>query len=218
MEAMRTSNPRAATVDAEVVLRDMIMRGELAPGQQLRQEELSAQIGVSRTPLREVLRTLESEGLVRHSRNQGYFVAKLTRSELEQIYLMRRLLETELLRSLRRPAASDLDELRAFNSRLRVAAEKNIMATMLSSNREFHFALFAMSPLDLVLRQVKNLWQLSEAYRTTYLWMTGTRERVLAEHEEMIRALSEYDLDDLVRLSDSHRAASEAAVVHLVAK
>jgi DNA-binding GntR family transcriptional regulator len=200
------------------ILRDLVMHGDLSPGQQLRQEELSEQLGVSRSPLREALRALETEGLVRHSRNQGYFVVKLNRSEFTQVYLMRRLLETELLSSVEMPTESELARLRALNKAVGDAAEDGSVGAMLAANRAFHFGIFKLSHQDQIVRQVQNLWHLSEAYRATYLWLPDTRERVLHEHEQMLDALTTGDVPRLIEICDKHRSTCEDTVVRLISR
>jgi DNA-binding GntR family transcriptional regulator len=194
------------------------MHGELSPGQQLRQEELSELIGVSRSPIREALRALESEGLVRHTQNQGYFVVRLNRSEFTQVYLMRRLLETELLGSVVAPSRSELARLRSSNDAVGKAAEDGSLGAMLAANREFHFGLFKLSPYDLIVRQVQNLWHLSEAYRATYLSLPGTRDRVIDEHNQMLDAIAKGDTKRLIVVSDKHRSTSEETVSRLIGR
>ncbi|MBL7499149.1 GntR family transcriptional regulator [Frankia sp. CNm7] len=206
-----------ATAKATSALRDMVMRRRLMPGQQLRQEQLADRLNLSRSPLREALRILETEGLVRYVVNQGYFVAEFDESELRQIYLMRRLLETELLRTARRPTEEDLAALRAHNQVVEAGGTAGSITQMLVANRRFHFALLGLSPLRLVRREVERLWHLSEAYRAGYLWLPETRARIVAEHAMMIDALAAFDIDRLVHTAEQHRSASEQTVVGLFA-
>jgi DNA-binding GntR family transcriptional regulator len=195
----------------------MILNRQLSPGQQLRQEEIADRLGLSRSPLREALRTLESEGLVRHSANQGYFVASLKRDELQQIYLMRRLLETEVLRrSAANASVEAVEELRAINRTISKAVEEESLGDILTANREFHFCLFRYSGLDLVVQQIERLWHLSEAYRATYLWVPETRRRILDEHESMIDFIARSDVDRLLETADAHRQGAEEAVSGLL--
>jgi DNA-binding GntR family transcriptional regulator len=202
-----------ATARAVRTLRDMVINRRLGPGEQLRQDSLAEGLGLSRSPLREALRTLETEGLLVHLPNQGYFVARLRSGDLQQVYLMRRLLEAELLRSLRTPSAAELESLRAENGRIRESVGEGNLNQVLRGNRRFHFAIFALSPLELVTRQVERLWHQSEPYRATYLWLPATQERILADHEAMIAALAAGDRERLVEVADRHRAAAEESVV-----
>jgi DNA-binding GntR family transcriptional regulator len=211
-----TYTERDATARAVRALREMVMSRRIGPGQQLRQDELAEEMGLSRSPLREALRMLETEGLLVHMPNQGYFVARLRSAELKQIYLMRRLLETELLRTLRRPSTGDLSALRAENERMRKSVASGRLTEVLQDNRSLHFGIFILSPLELVTRQVERLWNLSESYRAAYLWLPAARERIIAEHSLMIDALEAGDVEELVALADSHRSAAEASVIGLL--
>jgi DNA-binding GntR family transcriptional regulator len=203
-----------ATQRATEGVRAMIRRHQLAPGQQVRQEELAERLGLSRSPLREALRLLESEGLVRHAPNQGYFVARLRADELRQVYRMRQLLETELLRSLPRPRRDELARLRALNDEVRAA---DGVAAVLDANQRFHFALFAPAQLDLVAAQTERLWNLAEPYQAAYVALPAARAQIVREHDGILRALAAYDVERLVDLADAHRAASEDAVLALLA-
>jgi len=206
----------SATERTIEAVRDLVVREELAGGAQIRQEEVAARLGVSRSPLREALRALESEGLVHHAANRGYFVTRLNAAELRQVYLMRKLLETEVLRSAHAPDDADVAKLERLNGEVRAAAGRRTPADMLRANREFHDALFDLSPLDLVVTQVRRLWNLSHPYQATYLWLPGTRDRVVEEHEAMIEALRSSDRRLLVKLADTHRAEAEASVLGLL--
>jgi len=205
-----------ATGRAVRTLRDMVMSRRIGPGQQLRQDGLADQMGLSRSPLREALRTLETEGLLVHVPNQGYFVARLRSADLRQIYLMRRLLETELFRTLRPPSAPELSNVRAENKRIRQSAKDGNLAQVLGGNRKFHFGIFALSPLDLVMRQVERLWHQSESYRAAYLWLPAAQEQIVAEHDAMIAALESHDIKRLIAVADRHRSTAEAAVIGLL--
>jgi DNA-binding GntR family transcriptional regulator len=212
----RASSPASATVRAVDELREMMIRRKLMPGEQVRQEELAEMLGISRSPLREALRTLENEGFVRHAMNQGYFVTRLSAGELNQIYLMRRLLEEQVLRSAERPSEEQLAALSDANAAVAQAAADGAVIDVLVANRQFHFEMFALSPLDLVIREVERLWNLSESYRAAYLWLPETKRRIVDEHGEMVDALRAYDLDRLVSIVYRHTEASREAVIQLL--
>jgi DNA-binding GntR family transcriptional regulator len=205
-----------ATARAVRILRDMVMSRRIGPGQQLRQDGLAEKMGLSRSPLREALRTLETEGLLVHVPNQGYFVARLRSSDLRQIYLMRRLLETELLKSVRAPSTEELSKVRDENERIHQSVRDGNLAQVLRANRKFHFCIFALSPLDLVMRQVERLWHQSESYRAVYLWVPAAQEQIIAEHLAMIAALESHDVKGLIAVADRHRSTAEAAVIGIL--
>lgn len=213
MPSAITEVEQDATARAVRTLRDMVMGRRIGPGQQLRQDGLAEELGLSRSPLREALRTLETEGLLVHVPNQGYFVSRLRSSDLIQIYLMRRLLETELFRTLRAPSTEELSKVRDENEHIRQAVKDVNLGQVLLANRKFHFDIFAMSPLELVMRQVERLWHQSESYRAAYLWLPAAQEQIITEHEAMIAALESNDIKELIAVADRHRSTAEAAVV-----
>lgn len=216
---MPSSNARAADTGpsanqavARVVegVKRMIVSGELLPGQQLRQEQLAAVLGLSRLPVREGLRQLVAEGLVRHEHNVGFAVARLSRAEFDQVYVMRRLLETEVIRSLHRASDEQLAQITELAERVEQAAADLDLARMRTANREFHFAVFGCGELNLVVEEIARVWTRALPYHSVYLHDEAGRARILAEHRAMVAALGEGDLDRLVDLMDAHRAGSEA--------
>jgi DNA-binding GntR family transcriptional regulator len=201
-----------ATLMATEQIRSLIFSQELSPGEQIRQDSLSLRLGLSRSPLREALRVLTAEGLVRHMPNQGYFVTRLRRDELAQIYLMRRVLERELLLRLPEVNAETIAELHRENQLMAEFADEGSIARLLAINRRFHSIILNVPGLALLAGEVEKLWGLSEAYRAVYLWSPGHRSQVVAEHDLMIAAIERRDIDELIRVADIHRSASESAI------
>jgi DNA-binding GntR family transcriptional regulator len=204
------------TLQAANQVRDLIIRRILLPGEKIRQVDLANRVGVSRSPLREALRTLESEGIVSYEMNRGYVVSRLDSHDLEQIYNMRALLEREILRSIRKPDATRIRVISKHNDDMVKAIGAGNVSAMLDANRNFHFSIFELSPLDLFQREVRRLWQLSEGYRATYLGLPEPRARIVAEHKAIIQALRDFDPERLHVLSQDHRRASEDIVVGLL--
>ena len=84
------------TVDS---LRESILRGRYPEGQPLRQDAIAEQLGVSRIPVREALRQLESEGLVTFSPHKGAVVSTLSVGEIEELFELRAIIEADLVRA-----------------------------------------------------------------------------------------------------------------------
>jgi DNA-binding GntR family transcriptional regulator len=197
-------------------LRDMILAGRIAPGVHLRQEDLAAQLGVSRAPIREALNALSMEGLLVHNPNQGYFLASLGAADLHQIYLMRRLLETHLLETLHWPDDAELAELTAINERINTTSGQVARRELIMANREFHFRIFELAQAPLVLHEVRRLWDLSDAYRSLYLFAGESRARVYGEHQLLIHALREQKTARCIEIMDAHRSAAERNVADML--
>ncbi|TWG98589.1 DNA-binding GntR family transcriptional regulator [Nocardioides sp. J9] len=197
-------------------IRALIARQELLPGQKIVQIDLANRLGVSRSPLREALRELESDGLVSYEANRGYAVARISAAELAQVYKLRAFLETEIFRSLPKPSKAQMAALVDINKRIEKASRDGDVGEMLGLIRDFHFAIFDLSDLTVFRRQVRRLWQLSEVYRAIYLRLPDSRENIIRDHERMLRALREYDLDNLVGISEEHRSGAAQVILGLV--
>ena len=208
-QSSSTTPDRVATrVVAE--LERLIVTGELLPGQQIRQEAMAERLQVSRLPIREGLRQLAAEGLLTHVHNVGYTVARLNQAEFEQIYLMRAVLEREVLRSLPHFGDDTLAEVRALAETIERAAESDEYLEMRLQNHAFHFAIFEQSPLHLIVGELRRLWTLAMPYHAVYLYDARGRTRVIDEHQHMIAALAAGDNEKLIDLMDSHRRGGEA--------
>jgi DNA-binding GntR family transcriptional regulator len=203
------------TLQAAEGIRGMIVGRKLAPGRQLRQEELARELGMSKSPVREALKVLQGEGLLRYSPNQGYFVPVLDAGEMKQIYTMRESMEAIVNRAIPPVSKSYLSDLRKLNNSMKKAVPALDFGRL---NRDFHFAIFAASKLDLIIRELDRLWSMSDAYRAIYLNMTynASTERITSEHDLMIDAISRRDLEALAQLSDAHRHVGENFVLSLL--
>jgi DNA-binding GntR family transcriptional regulator len=198
---------RRVSVVSRVVdeLRQMMHSGELVPGQQVRQESLAVRLGVSRIPVREALKALEAEGMLRHEPHVGYSVTRLNAEELRQAYLMRRALESEVLMALPRLTSDQLRELVALNDVIAQEVATGDISRIASANQDFHFAVFRFSGLNLVVDEIGRLWRMTDAYRTVHLYDSAARRRVVREHRAMITALRRGDNATLVELMNAHR-------------
>lgn len=190
----------------------MILGGQLLPGEKVHQADLAEQLHVSRIPLREALSTLQAEGVLVHKPNTGYRVARFSSDDLSEIYLMRRLLETEMLRSIDLSEVDD-DELIRLNDLIKEIDPSDVPDEYQDFNNNFHFTLFAYSPFRLVRDEVSRLWYMSNFYRSIYLHEAATSLQVIADHDRIINAVREADLAELIRASDAHRWRTERLVI-----
>ena len=197
------------TVDPLVdAMYTLIRTGELSPGERVDQQAISERLGVSRTPLREALRALATDGSLTRIPNAGYAVAKLSAVDLLQYYSIRTFLETEVMRTIVWPGADSLNELRSLNDDCRVAIESGNVEEFIAANRAFHFTVFRWSPLSVLVKEIDRVWRVTDLYRAFQLSNDERRGRVADDHDAMIRAIAKRDTDLLLRLMDEHRAAS----------
>jgi DNA-binding GntR family transcriptional regulator len=207
--------PALATAQQVAVawLRRAIAAGALRPGDRIGQDAVAVQIGVSLIPVREALRMLESEGLVTYVPRRGYFVAELDIGDLEEIYRLRKLLETDAVaRGL--PAATDevLAGIAEAASECRQAAAEGDVARALAANRRFHFALCALADSDPALRLIRFLWDATEPYRALYYGTADGEAEADAAHRAILDAAHRRDVEACVDALDRHRERALAAL------
>ncbi|MFD7879500.1 GntR family transcriptional regulator [Streptomyces sp. NPDC059766] len=194
-------------------LRRAITSGQLEPGAPVRQDALAERLGVSRLPLREALKTLEAEGLVRHEAHRGYFVAVLSLVDLREVYRLREILEAEAVRQAgERWDAATMEALEAAQGEVETAAQAADVTAMTLANRDFHFILYEAAGMPRLVRLIATLWDTTDAYRALYYAEEGHRDHVLREHRMVLDALRAGQVEEAVRLLDEHRGHAVAAL------
>jgi DNA-binding GntR family transcriptional regulator len=201
------SSGQGAVERAAEAIRSLVLSRELFPGQRLGQDDLSVRIGTSRGPTREALRALSKEGLITHIPNRGYAVARFDISEMTQMYMLRDLGESEILRTVVAPTEAQLQGMRKVNDQIRDPSTSVEEAMRL--NREFHFSMFELSPHKLIISEIDRWWNMSMAYRALSIAIWEQRaEMMSAAHDAQIAALADKDYERLVELCREHRWVS----------
>ncbi len=171
-------------------LRDAIYAGRLEAGQPVRQEAVAEELGVSRIPVREALRQLESEGLVVLRPPAGARVATLDFAECQEIYKMRERLEPlALSESMERITDEQLDEAqRLANELRRLHGDPH---AWMEGDRQLHLACYAGVATPRLLRTIVGFWNTTQHYRRALLSTFSERDYELqhAEHDLIIDAM-----------------------------
>jgi DNA-binding GntR family transcriptional regulator len=186
-------------------IRHWIAKGEILPGQSIAQEETAQRLGVSKIPVREALSILATEGVLRYARRSGFVVARLEKSEIEQIYRMRRVLEAEVVRGLKPASEEVLSRLRAILTESREACAADDAVRLGDLNTQFHFEIFGLSDDALIVADIRRLWHRSAFFGSLNMFGQERRERTIRDHEEMIEALAAGDMDLVSTLHLNHR-------------
>jgi DNA-binding GntR family transcriptional regulator len=189
-------------------IRAKIVSGDLLPGEQIRQQEMAEELGVSRMPLREALNVLAEQGLLTHRANAGYFVAKRAPNELAQIRRILQLLENELFDSIEWPDQACIRELRELNAQMSSCARAEDWSPLVRLNREFHLKIFSLSPHKLILEEVRRLWALADLFISTKMADSQARLRTVEEHEALIDCIAAQDRAKCVETMELHRIST----------
>lgn len=183
-------NRQTAADQVAEVLREKILSGELPAGQYIRQEAIAQELGVSRLPVREALVLLESQGLVQTEKYKGTFVASLSMREIEEIYALRGLLETFLLRR----AFPKLNEQIFEQAEEIIERSKKVknLAEWAELNWQFHTTLYEPAHLDLTLKTLEQVLIRADRYlrlqRTLSAKLRASSDEQHAHIVELLRA------------------------------
>jgi len=185
-------------------VRDRILTGQIRPETPVRQDALSAELGVSKIPLREALTRLEQDGLVSSLPNRGYVVRPITPDEADEVFALRVSLE---------PEATALGAARADEQQHRIAkvtfdlleAESQIAGPRVAVlNREFHMALIRPCGRLVTIQLMERLHLLAERYVRAHLEPQGRDRRARAEHAGLLKAWVAGDVTAVRRQVDAH--------------
>lgn len=187
------------------VLRDKITYGELAPGLRLTERVLCEELKVSRTPLREALKTLASEGLVELLQNCGAMVTPMTLTDTTDTFKVLSVLEGlagEL--ACGQASAADIASLRQLHEQMRAHYRKGDREKYFEVNQEIHAQLFLMAanPVLLATRDKLNL----RLRRARYFANIGQSrwDRAMQEHDQIMDALDSRNGKRLRLLLEEH--------------
>ncbi len=207
-EAPARAVPRGKLHDELVGhLRDLIVEGELTPGVRVPERELCARIGVSRTPLREALKVLASEGLLELLPNRGAQVARLTAADIDEMFPVMGALEAlagEL--ACLRVNDEEIAEIRALHYQMVLHRTRRDRPEYFRLNQRIHERILEIAGNATLARLYAGL--AGRVRRARYLAnMSETRwERAVEEHETILDALAERDGPRLARILKQHLA------------
>jgi DNA-binding GntR family transcriptional regulator len=168
-------------------LRERILSGQLQPGERLRVETLTDELGMSPTPIREALRLLQADHLVQYSPHQKIVVAELSMPEVGEIYQLRAELEsfaTEL--AVTRLLEQGLDDLEKAHAEWLRAAKAGRGGKVADSNIIWHWIIYHAAGSTLLDDFIRRLW---EAFPWRTQALSGVRESSIAEHEAIMVAI-----------------------------
>jgi DNA-binding GntR family transcriptional regulator len=185
-----------------------ILGGALLPGQRINEPDVAAQLQVSRVPVREALRELESSGLVVSRRNAGVFVRQIDAIEIRDLYQLRSLLDgfcgrmvALMPRAQRTPL---LVQLKASIARMREASEQHKVQSYYAENLRFHWILVEAVGNRTLTDTYRGLVQKLHVSRLSNLSQDVGMQTSIAEHEHIVRTLQRSDAPTCEALLAKH--------------
>lgn len=194
-------------------IRSRITRGVVAPGVRLVERELAAELGVSRIPVREALRMLETEGFVQVSPRRGAVVRVLSRQEVEDLFDVRRSLEVlSCRRAAEHATAAEIRALRKTLESGERALERGDRPGVRRANERFHDALIPMAHNDLLAALLAPL-------QDRLHWLFAQNENLgelVAQHRGLFAAIAAGDPEEAAALALDHVEVNHAIATSLL--
>jgi len=197
-------------------IRSAILSGSLAPGKRIRQEELAELFEVSRVPVREALRVLESEGLVRNDRWRGAIVAPLDVNLIRDVYEFRGVIDAHVAETLASRTGFNLDKIKKIVKAGRLATQKQDVGRLVALDLEFHMTLYEAMGNAVVSEVMHGQWTHIRRVMGATLTMSGYREQVWDEHAAILEAIEQHNPSlAAARASEHTKAASRRLTENL---
>jgi DNA-binding GntR family transcriptional regulator len=197
---VRFDEVRAVGDVVTTALREAVLAGRFEPGERLVQDQLAAALCVSRQPVREALRRLESDGLVTQLPRRGATVRKYSNADIEENYFLRKILEAEAARAAAvQMQVDELEKLAALNDAM---ADANEPSRIVEINAQFHRCIHGASKMPALARLIEQLWIGLTVF--TPLLVPGRAARSVREHEVLLRAFREGDGDSAALAMREH--------------
>ena len=207
IEPLRRQNV-SETVTAAV--RAMIVDGRLSPGERINEVRLSEALGVSRTPLREALNRLASEGALSSMPAIGYSVRPLSIDELEQLYDIRPLLDPEALRMSGLPDAARLKRLEVLNRRFAAATDAEVAITL---DDAWHLEPLAACPNRVLVEMIQTVMLRTRRYELALFREQPRRLRAADDHDHILAALHRGELKAACAALKTNMQSARAPII-----
>ena len=198
-------------------LRRAILRGELKPGERLMEIQLANKLGVSRTPVREAIRKLELEGLVLMIPRKGAEVADISEKSLKDVLEVREALEELAARlACDKITKEGINRLKEAAQDFRSALKSNDITQMAEADVRFHDVICNATENQKLGQLLNNLREQMYRYRIEYLKDQHVYEKLLSEHEEIIRHIEKGEKDEAARVVSRHIENQAQAVADVI--
>jgi DNA-binding GntR family transcriptional regulator len=205
-------NPRPLYEEVAERLRTSIFSHEFAPGDWVDEQALAAQYGISRTPMREAIKVLASEGLITMKMRRGAYVTEVSKSDLSQIFTVLALLEGQACREVTKIATEkELDDLDSLHLKLERSAADRDLDLFFAINQQFHDKIQEICANPWMQRVILDLRKVLKLQRRDSLSKRGRLESSLLEHRKILSALLARDADLAEKLMKEHLLQGQLA-------
>jgi len=199
-------------------IRQAIVNGQLPPGTRVAEPELAERFGISRTPIREAFRQLESEGFITVIPRKGAVVASFSEKDISDFYDLKMVLEGYAARcAARRLTEKDLARMEAVNRQMEAAAAKNDIRKVFALHNEFHEIFLNAAGNEKLKAIVQNMVMQSQRFRI-FLSMPGRIEGSIRQHQQIIEAFRKKNAELAASLVEKNAAYGKKVLLREFAR
>ncbi|MBI5234268.1 MAG: GntR family transcriptional regulator [Deltaproteobacteria bacterium] len=196
-------------------IKDAIVSGNLRPGERVPEPEIAQRFGVSRTPIREAFRQLESEGFIVITPRKGAIVSPITEKDVREFYAIKSLLESYAARkACPRFTDKDITRLEHLNNEMHRCAKKNDTKGFFRLDNQFHETFLKACENEKLRLLINHLIQQFERFRFTALSLPGRMSESARQHTEIIKAFMDKDEGLVERLVRANAERGCEILVH----
>jgi DNA-binding GntR family transcriptional regulator len=211
-----TKSPLKRNVSTEVseLIRDAIMDGRLEPGLRLKHEELARDLGISRTPIRDALHILQTEGLIQSLPNRGAVVREYTPDDIAEMYELRALLEGWAARkAAERISSGSIARLEKSCERFETLREKDNLRELVKENLRFHTTIMEAVGSERLTALIHKVTNLPLVYRS-YNWYSDEQKQISEYyHKQITKALESKEAERAEALMREHVMEARDVVI-----
>lgn len=198
-------------------LRQAILLGELEPGERLMEIALAEKLGVSRTPVREAIGRLHEEGLVSLIPRRGAVVASITEKDMRDVLEVRATLEELAVTLACQNMTPDvIEELKLANKNVETAIISKDVVKIVEADVKFHDIIYKVTGNERLIQIINNLREHMYRYRLEYVKDARAHSILISEHEDVIRHLSDNDVEKAKVVMKQHINNQEKGIERLM--
>ena len=195
-------------------LRKAIIEGEFQPGERLMEVTIANKLGVSRTPVREAIRMLELEGLVKMVPRKGAEVADITVKDLKDALEVRMAIESLSVKlACERIDEEGKEDLKKKCISFREAINSKLVPAIVQGDEEFHNAIYRASKNQKLINIAQNLREQVYRYRVEYVKDFLYHDKLIREHDQITMAILKGDAETAQRIMEEHIYNQEQIVI-----
>ena len=209
-EKRKFSAPMTLSDEIADIVRDRILRGEYRIGEKIKETSIAEELTVSRTPIREAFKQLESEGLIDYIPNRGCFAKGFTHQDIEDIYSVRKALEVLSVEwAVQRISENELTQLKELCELMEFYTSKKDSKKVLEINTEFHNVLYSATRSRFMAQVLRSYKEYIEQTRKAIVYNEEYLNEILEEHKRVLNAIINKDIAEAKAAMADHLDGSK---------